>query len=520
MQITKVVVFASFFLFAPLSFSVDFFSNAFSIYKRSMIVSGFSSNPGIGFQDSSSNSLLRKNDKGLWNFVNYNSDYSQNRDFRIKMLPVSLWSSVNTDKPWGGNDGALWQGRGLNSQVSAGLELGTDFFLLKLNPIAWASQNLDFEIINTTSSSGYGDYWTVFDNLQRYGQELYWDFSYGESALRFTYKNMTLGFSNESVIIGPGQKNNIILSNNADGFPHFDLGTLSKIDLGKFAEFEFRWLWGFLKESEFFDEDAANDYAWFSGFYASLTPKFFNSFSCGFNYQYYKPLSTWDAYDLLRGIPLLDFSNSATDYKDMMVSLTFQCLFPEVGFELYGEWGRNDNFAATDDLFNSPEHTQAYTVGVNQVLFKNGSNVLFLSLELTNIAQERTAYVRAAGPWYRHSWAGWSQGYTNKGQLLGAAIGPGSGSQWARITWIDESGLISFSAQRISHDKDYYYAIAASVVDSDCFSEFNMALEKVFFLNNVQLYGQLAFIHLWNNNFKYMNNLNNVHLEFGVRYIF
>jgi len=503
---------------APIAFSADFFSNAFSAYQRAMTVSGFTRNSGIGYKSPSSTEMLKVPNAGIWNPKINHHDFGENEELRIGILPISLWNTVNSEKAWGGNDGAFWQGRGINTQISAGFELGNDYFLLKLNPIIWASLNLDFEIISTTSSNGYGDYWTIFDNLQRYGKDPYWGLSYGDSALRFSYNNLTFGFSNENVIIGPGQTNNIILGNNADGFPHFDFGTLAKTDTGLFGDIEFRWLWGFLKESEFFDEDSTNDYAWISGMYATITPKYFENFTLGFNYQYYKPLSTWDGYDLIRGIPLLDFSNSATDYKDMMISLTFQWLFPEVGFEVYGEWARNDNFAAMDDLFNSPEHTQAYTLGINQVCLKKGSNVLLLSLELSNLAQERTTNVRAAGPWYRHAWAGWSQGYTNNGQLLGASIGPGSSSQWAKLSWIDERGLIALSVQRVSHDKDYYYNIANYLINADCFSELNIGLEKLYFLNNIQLYGQLTYVHYWNNNFLYMNNLNNLHFELGIRY--
>ncbi len=437
----------------------------------------------------------------------------------VQIIYPELFVSWNSTRNWGGNDGNLWQGRGVNYIARGGVEYTGTHYSFRFYPEIWGSENLDYDIVTTSFSSGYGDYWTVFDNLQRYGDLPYSDFSWGQSDIRFFLGDFTLGLSNENIRLGPGQMNNIILSDNAGGFPHFDFGTRGKINLGEFGSGEFRVIWGLLKESEFFDNDYSNDYGWISGSYMAVSPSLIPGFTLGFNYQYYKPLSGWDEWDLVRAVPFLDRSNSPTDLKDMMISIPFSWSFPEVGFEVYGEWARNDNFGGIRDLFKYPEHTQGYTFGINQVLRKEKDNLVILSVEFTNLKQERTYEIRAAGPWYRHAWAGWAQGYTNNGQVLGAEIGPGSDSQWAKLTWITHKGSTGFFMQRIALDKDYFYTAVKSE-DVEPFIEFNTGVEKLVFINNFDIYGRAIFVSFLNNNFKDMDDLFNIHFEFGIKYKF
>ena len=158
-------------------------------------------------------------------------------------------------------------------------------------------------------------------------------------------------------------------------------------------------------------------------------------------------------------------------------------------------------------------------MGINQVLKKEKKKLVVLSVEFTNLEQERTYEIRAAGPWYRHAWAGWAQGYTNNGQLIGAAIGPGSDSQWMKLSWINPKGSSAVFMQRVTHDKDYYYAIA-DTTEAGVFTELNIGYEKVFFINNFDIYGRGVFASMINNNFIGGDDIYNVHLEFGIRYGF
>ncbi len=506
------LLFFSSFLSAEMSFN-----SIIMDYGRTMQLLGETEGKSLNYHTYSSDLHFDKIEYGPWKNVEIKDSIMETPLISISILSPEIWTSWNSSSAWGGNDGSLWQGKGFNSVLSGGFEINNPNFSIRLYPEIWGAQNLDIDIVPTSSSSGYGDYWTVFDNLQRYGDDLYYDFSWGQSDIRFYWNNFTVGFSTEAIILGPGQVTNIILSNNAGGFPHFDMGTSEKISIGNLGDFEIRTIWGFLEESEYFDDDPDNDYGWISGTYFAWSPSFLNNFTLGFNYQYYKPLSDWDGWDLVRAIPLLDRSNSPTDTKDMMISIPFKWLFPSVGFEFYGEWARNDNFTGFEDLYKTPEHTQALTLGINQILSQWGDNIIQLSLETSTLKQERTYVVTAAGPWYRHEWSGWIQGYTFNGQLLGASIGPGSNSQWGKLSWIRTKGKSSIFLQRIVYDNDYFYSIA-SYKDQNYFAELNCGIEHLLFLNNLDLYSALTFTFDYNYNYINNDDKYNFHFELGVKY--
>jgi len=434
------------------------FRSVYDDYFRSLILTGKAEPFSLNYHSYSTDGARASLEGGPWDDVAYESPLYDSPLGEFSLIAPETWLTWNSNTPSGRNDGAMWQGRGFNTRISGGFSFRNDVFSITIAPEYWAAQNRDFDIIPTSYSSGYGDYWTVFDNLQRYGDHFYDDFNWGQSEIRFTWKKyITAGFGNESIVIGPGQFNNILLSDNAGGFPHFDLGTPGFVDLGKWGKAEARGVWGYLHESPFFNTDSSDDWAWFSGSYLAYAPPFVPELSLGLNYQYYKPLGEWDGWDLVRSIPGLDHSNSATDNKDLMVSITFDWTFPQVGFEVYGEWARNDNIVTFEDLIHTPEHTKALMLGMKQVLYNKKDLSVLMSFEMTRMDQERTYYVRAAGPWYRHGWSGWTQGYTNNGQLLGAAIGPGSRSQTLALDSYFKNGSFCFSIQRTSMDEDYYY---------------------------------------------------------------
>ena len=495
------------------------FRSIYNDYYGYLTLSGIAEPLSLNYHSYSTDDARYSMEGGPWTDVAFEHSLLQSRYGEISLITTESWVSWNSATPYGRNDGAFWQGRGFNTRISGGFSFRNDFFSVTVAPEYWAAENKDFDIIDTSSSGGYGDYWTVFDKLQRYGDDFYDDFNWGQSEARFTWKNgFTAGFGNESIVVGPGHFNNILLSDNAGGFPHFDMGTPGFVSLGKWGKAEARGVWGYLHESDFFDDDGNNDWAWFSGAYLGYAPPVISGLSLGMNYQYYKPLGEWDGWDLVRSIPGLDHSNSGTDSKDIMVSLTFDWLFPQIGFEVYGEWARNDNVVTFEDLVHTPEHTNALMLGVKQIIFSNRDVSVVMNFELTEMDQERTYYIRAAGPWYRHGGAGWTQGYTNNGQLLGAAIGPGSRSQTLAIDAYFGKGLFSFSMQRTSMDEDYYYQVLSSSTDFEKWVIGDVTLSGLYQFPAWSLFGGFSYSYNWDARYLRDNDIMNANLTIGASF--
>ena len=71
------------------------------------------------------------------------------RSLSYKLYGPEEFLSYNSKAPFGQNDGALWQGRGLNSSFTTGIRLEGYGFELTFKPQLTYSQNKDFEIIKT-----------------------------------------------------------------------------------------------------------------------------------------------------------------------------------------------------------------------------------------------------------------------------------------------------------------------------------------------------------------------------------
>ena len=68
-----------------------------------------------------------------------------NNAINLKIYGPEWYNSYNTEAPWGGNDGALWQGRGYNTSITTGARLEAYGFELTLKPNFFNSQNSSFD---------------------------------------------------------------------------------------------------------------------------------------------------------------------------------------------------------------------------------------------------------------------------------------------------------------------------------------------------------------------------------------
>jgi len=397
-------------------------------------------------------------------------------DFRMRVYGPELFMSVNTAAPYGQNDGVLWQGRGFNALLKTGVRFEGYGVELTLLPHFAFSQNADFDYIQPNyygenyadKAEKYGYYGVPsVDAPQRLGDKPFFDWDLGDSEIRYTWKTLTIGFGTQAIWTGPAQLNPIIHSNNAASYPKLDIGlrrqTMTLPWLNWYiGDIEFRVWWGYLSESEWFDNDISNDHNLITGVAIAYSfPSVLKGLTIGFNRIM---LSKWDAlnagavFTLLW--PFMDNSQGfGDDEGDQRASIIIDYLLPLAGINVYLEWGRNDFSPNMDYVIRYPFHTEAYTVGVKKTVPITNTIRGEILLEITKLecSQDYDRLINWYSTFYSHHII--TQGHTNRGQWLGAGIGTGGNSQYLGFKLYFPKGYGNLFIQRRNPDLDYTYYI-------------------------------------------------------------
>ncbi len=475
-------------------------------------------------------------------------------NIEYKIYSPEFFNSYNSASPYGQNDGALWQGKGYNASLTAGVRFELYGFELTFKPQISFSQNLNYDY-TTPNYSGelykdkadtYGYYGLKnIDAPQRFGDKAFFNFDFGDSEIRYSWKTLTIGFGTESIFLGPAYLNPIIMSNNAPSFPKLDLGLRKQKILIKgidFGDIETRIWWGKLSESEYFDTDETNNHNLISGISLSYAFPFLKTLTLGFNRTMISKFSDLSGYTLF-GILIPGLgTEGGSDNSDGRASFTCDWLFQKIGLDIYCEWARNDFSPKLEYYIKYPFHTSAWTVGLKKNLFTKTKAAGSLVLEITKIESSHDydfILGESGATFYGHSII--TQGYTHKGQYLGAGIGTGGNSQYLGFNLYYKRGFSTFFIHRRNPDLDYTYWIDAKKtphseyipgkgtywpVESNIRANLSFGLKSCYyFKDKIRLNGEIVITDEMNptnqadKNFKSIHRIN-VYTALGIKYLF
>ena len=384
------------------------------------------------------------------------------RSVKLKLYGPEWFNSYNTKAPYGQNDGALWQGKGYNTSLTAGARIEAYGLELTFKPqVSW-SQNREFDYMPGVYGSEYSYFWKGnIDLVQRYGDSSFWTFDWGDTEIRYSWNNFTVGFGFQSPWLGPAWLNPMLGSNNAGTYPKFDIGLRkTKVYMPYtnwyLGEIEGRAWLGYLTESDYFDNDSTNDHRQLTGFSVAYSPSILPELTIGANkicINYWKDRSA----KYLN--PFYSTNGSQTGNgidEDQKMSLFTTWRFPQVGFEVYGEFGVDDY---TGKGFANPFHTAIYTVGAKKELsffrrlqkFSIRPEIIFewSNFEMSQDFQLQWNYMG----YYSHGSI--AQGYTQRGQIPGAGSGYFGTSQYIALRTYFSKGNITLFLHYNRPDSNY-----------------------------------------------------------------
>lgn len=458
-------------------------------YYDFLSLTGAAERPTLNYRTLSDSEWQVTDEKHLWKDNNlgtkrtlYESDSTEtnwftagiDRSVKLKLYGPEWFNSYNTKAPYGQNDGALWQGKGYNTSLTAGARLEAFGFEATFKPqVSW-SQNREFDYMPGVYGSEYSYFWKGnIDLVQRYGDSSFWTFDWGDTEIRYSWNNFTVGFGFQSPWLGPAFLNPMLGSNNAGTYPKFDIGLRkTKVYMPYtdwyLGEIEGRAWLGYLTESDYFDNDSTNDHRQLTGFSVAYSPSILPGFTIGANkicINYWKDKSA----KYLN--PLYSTNGSQTGNRideDQKMSLFTTWKFPQVGFEVYGEFGVDDY---TGKGFANPFHTAIYTVGAKKELsffrrfqkFNIRPEIIFewSNFEMSQDFQLQWNYMG----YYSHGFI--AQGYTQNGQILGAGSGYFGTSQYIALRTYFSKGNITLFLHYNRPDSNYLNNFGVNTSSND-----------------------------------------------------
>ena len=439
-------------------------------YYDFLSLTGAAERPTLNYRTLSDSEWQITDENHLWKDNNlgtkrtlYESDSTEtnwftagiDRSVKLKLYGPEWFNSYNTKAPYGQNDGALWQGKGYNTSLTAGARLEAFGFEATFKPqVSW-SQNREFDYMPGVYGSEYSYFWKGnIDLVQRYGDSSFWTFDWGDTEIRYSWNNFTVGFGFQSPWLGPAWLNPMLGSNNAGTYPKFDIGLRkTKVYMPYtdwyLGEIEGRAWLGYLTESDYFDNDSTNNHRQLTGFAVAYSPSILSELTLSINKI---SLARWDE----KSAKYLNPLYNSNEFEDQKASFGADLLFPTVGFEVYGELGVDDYNGRG---FADPFHTMIYTVGaIKELTFikrvtksKLASELIF---EWSNfgMSQDFQLEWKYMG-YYSHSLI--SQGYTQNGQIIGTGSGYFGNSQYIALRTHFSKGSVTLFLHYNRPDTNY-----------------------------------------------------------------
>ncbi|HEV7590434.1 MAG TPA: hypothetical protein VGO40_20150, partial [Longimicrobium sp.] len=356
------------------------------------------------------------------------------------LLRPSLRAVYNTAYPQGGNDGAVWAGRGATFAATAGVALRWGALSVRLEPVAFWAQNRAFALMpnGLPDSARFRDPDNPksIDLPQRFGDGAYWRVDPGQSTARLDVRGFALGVSTANQQWGPSADLPLILGTNAAGFPHAFVGTSNPWRVG-IGRLHARVVWGSLTQSPYSSMSGHGSHRLMTGMVAVFTPRGLDGLEIGGSRFFHTPwprggLKLSDLAQPFQaffktGLPANgESSEDLVSAENQLASAFMRWVLPKAGFEAWAEFAREDHSWDLKDFLLQPDHDAAYALGARKV-WRRGPSLVSLRGELLDAQPSALAAVRRQTVFYRHTYE--QQGHTVGGQILGspAAYG-GAGS--------------------------------------------------------------------------------------------
>lgn len=408
---------------------------------------------------------------GWWNRPVRGEEIEIASGMKMGLQAPFIQTTVNSRFPMGENNQAAWYGRGTTTEFMGGIYLRSDYLTINFHPHIIYQENLDFAHPEFTFRDSEGNLRYVAEAIEarldlpfRFGPDPFTTIDPGNSSIRVHYNSLEVGVSTEPLWWGPANRYPLIMSNNSSGVPHAFIGTRSPLKNRYMGNFQFKWMVGYPQQSEYYDGAGQNEIRFLNSINFAYNLPFLDQLTLGVTRTYH--IYEDRGFDIRNALLIMDplrrtrlvevqGPDGERQRRNQMASAYMHLLLEDANAEIYGEIYREDHSFDFRDLFMQPLHNGGWMLGFQKLVFAPKADFYKVNLEFTNLTMDQLQQVRSQKYMYTHSQI--RQGHTNRGQLLGAAIGPGSNSQFLSVDAYRNSTKYGFFIQRIARNDNFHF---------------------------------------------------------------
>jgi hypothetical protein len=478
------------------------------------------------------------------------------KKLRIELQDVRATFVANTEYGYARNYGAVFPSNGRTGLYAFHARARYGGLSINLAPEMVVSENKPFQLYPSRYPDWlwdllYTNYLNQIDQPERYREYSYMQLLSGNSSIGYATHGMEVALTTRSMWWGPGRRNSLLMSTNAPGFAHLSINTVRPVKL-PWGGIEFQWFLGRLVDSgrepvppRLFENfqpmpyvPKPDDWRLLQGLLAIWHPKWSPGLYVGVGRTvmgYSESIKRVDhAFSVFRSLTTELLNTDEIQNPDLRerfddkIAAYVRYVMPEDRLEFYAEVARNMRPGSLREFLARPEHTLAYTIGISK-WYELGQRDRFFGIEaeFTQMEKQNTWQERYYQTWYTSLIV--PHGYTNRGQIMGASIGPGSNSQYLGFNYRWRQNRVGTFVERVIYNNDLYYMLFTTSIYR-LWSDVNVGLSGEYRYGKFDVFYDATVMRTFN--YKYIetttrpgykyegNDVWNLNVGLGVRYTF
>lgn len=447
---------------------------------------------------------------------------------RVALLPAEMTGIFNSGFPFGGNDGAVWAGKGISAAGAAGAAGKWGPLSVTIYPTVFITENACFELLDNrregAGSFADGQVPGAIDRPQRFGDGRYLRADPGQSTIRLDAGGIAAGVTTANQVWGPAVDYPLIIGINAPGIPRIFVGSSQPVNVG-IGRLHAQLIWGSLAESAYSTAHPDSSRRFAAGAAGVFLPRFAEGLELGAARFFHRswPTGGPGAEELL--LPLQgifkagrpetgsDPFDPRSDATNQLASIFARWAFPRAGLEVFAEYAREDHSWDGRDLTLEPDHSAGYLAGVQKGWRPTSGHLWVLRGEVLNAQPSHLARVRLQVPFYTHFAA--RQGHTLQGQIIGSPAAFGGAGAVLSVDHYHRRGRFGLAWNRVLRQETIQTVLDPLAAPAGLDVIHSLSASGLWFAGQFEMFGSLATAYEFNRDFA--GDAFNLNAQAGLR---